>query len=93
MFIGQIGAGTDFSSTIMVFPCQYQPIDSPHLSSSSEILLTEGQTVQARGPSNKTGGLTEIRKHEERKIQTFTHQNKHNLGCGGGKGSHIVSNS
>jgi len=84
IFGGHSGGGPHFSLSISAFPCRQQPTDSPYLPSPSKLLLTEGQTSEAWGPSNKSNGITDIREHLERRVEIFPHHNKHHLGRGGG---------
>ena len=50
---GRSDTETGVSSSVLVFPRQYHSTSSPYFYSSSKLLVTEQQTSNAWGPSNK----------------------------------------
>jgi hypothetical protein len=50
---GEVTVRTGFLRVCWFFPCQYHSTSSPYFYSSSELLVTEQQTSNAWGPSNK----------------------------------------
>jgi hypothetical protein len=57
---GRSGTGAGFTPVTSVISCQYHYTNTPYLSSSLKLLLSEGQTIETWGPSNNSDALPEI---------------------------------